>query len=190
MTKNIYERLKTGEPVDMMKDEDYRNIIVPEMDRCRRLCFKINNTEPDLIKIQELTNELFGSRLPASSHIIPPMQIDEAEQITIGENVFINHSLTVMSVGSVTIEDGVMIGPEAALLTANHDFNNLMVLKCKPIVIKKGAWIGARAIILPGVTVGEGAIVASGAVVTKDVEPKAIVGGNPAKLIKYINTEN
>ena len=117
------------------------------------------------------------------------MQIDKAEQVTIGENVFINHGLTVMAAGSITIEDGVMIGPEAALLTANHDFNNLMVLKCKPIVIKKGAWIGARAIILPGVTVGEGAIVASGAVVTKDVEPRSIVGGNPAKVIKYIDKQ-
>lgn len=189
MAKNIYERLKSGEPVDMMNDADYRNIIVPEMDRCRKLCFKINNTEPDLIEIHKLVNELFGGRLPITSHIVPPMQIDKAEQVTIGENVFINHGLTVMAAGSIAIEDGVMIGPEAALLTANHDFNNLMVLKCKPIVIKKGAWIGARAIILPGVTVGEGAIVASGAVVTKDVEPKAIVGGNPAKVIKYIDKQ-
>ena len=187
MTKNIYERLKSGEPVDMAQDPDYINIIVPEMDRCRKLCFKINNTEPDLIKIHSLVNELFGGRLPKTSHIVPPMQIDKAEQMTIGNNVFINHGLTCMSAGSIVIEDSVMIGPEVALLTANHDFTNLMVLKYKPIVIKKKVWIGARAIILPGVIVGEGAVVASGAVVTKDVEAGSIVGGNPAKIIKYVN---
>ena len=189
MTKNIYERLKSGESVNMANDADYRNIIVPEMDRCRRMCFKINQTEPDLMKIHELTNELFGGRLSQTSHIIPPMQIDKAQQMTIGEHVFINHGLTCMAAGSITIEDDVMIGPEAALLTANHDFDNLMVLKCKPIVIKKKAWIGARAIILPGVTVGEVAVVASGAVVTKDVAPRTIVGGNPAKVIKYLDKQ-
>ena len=82
-----------------------------------------------------------------------------------------------------------MIGPEAALLTANHDFDDLLILKCKPILIKKKAWIGARAVILPGVTVGEGAVVASGAIVTKDVPPRTVVGGNPAKVIKYLDKE-
>jgi len=187
MTKNIHERLESGEPVNMATDADYRDIIVPEMDRCRRMCFKINQTEPDFMKIHKFVDELFEGRLPQTSHIIPPMQIDKAQQITIGERVFINHGLTCMAAGSITIEDDVMIGPEAALLTANHDFDNLMVLKCKPIVIKKKAWIGARAIILPGVTVGEGAVVASGAVVTKDVTPRTIVGGNPAKIIRYLD---
>ena len=187
--KDIYERLRNGEPVDMSTDADYRTVVLPEMVRCQGLCQKINQSEPpDLMKLHEhpLVDELFKARLPQTSNIMPPMQIDIGEQMTIGENVFINHGLTCMAAGSITIEDGVMIGPEAALLTVNHDFDDLMVLKCKPIVIKKKAWIGARAIILPGVTVGEGAVVASGAVVTKDVEPKSIVGGNPAKIIKYI----
>lgn len=79
-----------------------------------------------------------------------------------------------------------MIGPEAAIITANHDFNDLLILQFKPVTVKKGAWIGARAVILPGVTVGEGAVVASGAIVTKDVPPRTIVGGNPAKFIKNV----
>ena len=91
-----------------------------------------------------------------------------------------------MASGGVTIEDGVMIGPEAALITANHDFTDLNRLQFKPIVIKRGAWVGARAIILPGITVEEGAVVASGAVVTHDVPPKTIVGGNPARFIKNV----
>ncbi|WP_255415276.1 MULTISPECIES: acyltransferase [Coprobacillaceae] len=78
-----------------------------------------------------------------------------------------------------------MLGPHVSLLTVNHDFNDLQILKCKGIVIKKGAWIGANSTILPGVTIGEGAIVGSGSVVTKDVDAHAIVAGNPTKLIRY-----
>ena len=189
--KDIYERLRSGEPVDMSTDADYRTIVIPEMVRCQGLCRKINQSEPDLTKLHEhpLADELFKGGLPQTSNIMPPMQIDIGEQMSIGENVFINHGLTCMAAGGITIEDGVMIGPEAALLTANHDFDDLLILKCKPILIKKKAWIGARAVILPGVTVGEGAVVASGAIVTKDVPPRTVVGGNPAKVIKYLDKE-
>lgn len=89
-----------------------------------------------------------------------------------------------MSLGRITIEDGVMLGPEVGLFTVNHDPAEIRILQTKEIRICRNAWIGARANIMPGVTIGEGAIVASGAVVTKDVEPFAVVAGMPAKFIK------
>ncbi|WP_418953227.1 acyltransferase [Thomasclavelia ramosa] len=79
-----------------------------------------------------------------------------------------------------------MIGPEVAIATVNHDLDNLYILLGKTVTIKKNAWIGMRAAIMPGVTIGEGAIVAGGAVVTKDVPAYSIVGGNPAKVIKTL----
>ncbi|MBQ3769783.1 MAG: hypothetical protein II866_12450 [Prevotella sp.] len=91
-----------------------------------------------------------------------------------------------MAAGGITIEDGVMIGPNVRIVTDNHDFQNRMVLRCKSVHIGRNAWIGVGAIILPGVTIGENAVVAAGAIVTKDVAPNAIVGGNPAKFIKNI----
>ena len=91
-----------------------------------------------------------------------------------------------MARGSIEIEDDVMIGPEVALLTANHDFADHWVLLCGKIHINKNAWIGARAVILPGVTVGENAVVAAGAVVTKDVAANTVVGGNPARVIRKL----
>ena len=106
--------------------------------------------------------------------------------VKIGKNVIINHSLTCMSRGGIEIEDDVMIGPEVTLLTANHDFADHWVLLCGKIHIKKNAWIGARAVILPGITVGENAVVAAGAVVTKDVEANTVVGGNPARVIRKL----
>ena len=100
--------------------------------------------------------------------------------------MFINWGVNTVSIGGITLEDRVMIAPNVTLLTANHDLKDLQVLYCKPITIKKKAWIGEGAKIMPGVTVGEGAVVAAGSIVTKDVAAHTVAGGNPAKLIKTI----
>jgi acetyltransferase-like isoleucine patch superfamily enzyme len=91
--------------------------------------------------------------------------------------------------GGITIEDDVMIGPRVNLVTENHPLDpaNRKALIAKPILIRRNAWIGAGVTILPGVTIGENAIVAAGAVVSKDVEDNTIVGGVPAKFIRSIS---
>lgn len=92
--------------------------------------------------------------------------------------------------GGITIEDDVQIGPKVSLITENHpiDPSQRKFLDLKPIVIKKNAWIGAGAIILPGVTIGENSVVAAGAVVNNDVPENTIVGGVPAKHLKPVIT--
>lgn len=77
--------------------------------------------------------------------------------------------------------------PDVSLLTANHDFSDHYVLEAAPILIKRNAWIGAKAVILPGITVGENAVVAGGAVVTKNVPANTVVGGNPARILKELD---
>jgi len=157
------------------------------MNRCRKICHKINTSSPDNTEeIQKLENELFQGKLKKSSFFTPPFQVDFGNCMNIGENVFANHGLTVMSLGEITIEDGAMMGPEVALLTVNHEPENIRTIMTKKIHIKKNAWIGARVCILPGVTIGEDAIIGTGSVVTKDIPDKAIAVGNPAKVIKYI----
>lgn len=96
--------------------------------------------------------------------------------------------------GNITIGDGVMIGPYCFIYTRNHKTDDLDIpmfkqglTEKKPVVIENDVWIGARVTILPGVHVGSGSIIAAGSVVTKDVPPYAVVGGNPAKIIKYRN---
>jgi acetyltransferase-like isoleucine patch superfamily enzyme len=88
--------------------------------------------------------------------------------------------------GGIVIEDDVLIGPKVNLITENHplDPTERRALISKPILIKRNAWIGAAATILPGVTVGENAVVAAGAVVSKDVPANTVVGGIPARHIK------
>lgn len=159
---------------------------VEEMTRCGKICHRINATEPDMEQIRPLEDELLGGGLDATSYLMPPLQIDFGCQMKIGKGVFVNHSLTCMAAGGITIDDGAMIGPNVRIVTDNHDFSNRMMLRCKPVHIGRNAWIGVGAIILPGVTIGENAVVAAGAVVTKDVAPDTIVGGNPAKFIKNI----
>ena len=181
---DIFEQLRSGADVDMATPE-YAEAI-QEMGRCSSICFKVNTTEPKPEMVRPLEEQLFDGGLDKTSYLMPPIQIDFGCQMKIGRGVFVNHSLTCMAAGGITIDDGVMIGPNVRIVTDNHDFENRMVLRCKPVHIGRNAWIGVGAIILPGVTIGENAVVAAGAVVTKDVAPNTIVGGNPAKFIKSI----
>ena len=94
--------------------------------------------------------------------------------------------------GTITIGDHVMMGEDVLILTRNHRFDAIDIpmdlqglQEERPVVIGDDVWIGARVTILPGVNVGNGAILAAGCIVTKDVPPKAIVGGNPARVIRY-----
>lgn len=168
-----------------MRDSDYQET-VEEIRRCSQLCWRINQTDPLSDDLRKLVDSLFALPLDSSSNIFPPFQIDMGKNVHIGKRVFINNNLICMSRGGIEIEDDVMIGPGVSLLTANHDFSDHWVLECAPIHIKHNAWVGARAVILPGITVGENSVVAGGAVVTKDVEPNTVVGGNPARVIRRL----
>ncbi len=102
--------------------------------------------------------------------------------------MFVNFGCTFLDQGGITLEDGVFIGPGVKIVTENHPENpeSRHRLLVKPVVVRSNAWIGAGAIILPGVTVGRNAIVAAGAVVIKVVPDDVIVGGVPAKFIRNI----
>ena len=89
--------------------------------------------------------------------------------------------------GGITIGDNVLVGAHAKLISNNHDPYERAVLLVKPVVIKEGAWIGAGATVLPGITVGKYAIVGADSVVTKDIPDYAIAVGAPAKVIKFLD---
>ncbi len=180
----IFEKLRSGAPVDMMSEE-YKPAI-DELMRTNTALYRVNHTEPGTEDNTKAMADLFCGAFPEGLAIITPVQIDFPMQMSFGKNVFINHSFTAMSIGGIDIEDNVQIGPHVTIVTDNHDFRNRYVLECRTVHIRRNAWIGADATIMPGVTIGENAVVAGGAVVTKDVPDGAIVGGNPAKVIKYI----
>ena len=112
------------------------------------------------------------------------------EEFEIGDNSTVGFRSDIY--GPVKIGKDVMIGPEVAIYTHNHKQDEIDIpmikqgyTENKPVYIEDNVWIGRRVLIMPGVCIGTGSIVAAGAVVTKNVEPYSIVGGNPAKIIKY-----
>ena len=146
------------------------------------------NASPDIDQVRERLSEIIGNQIDKTTRIFPPFYTNFGWFITLGKNVFINHGCSFLDMGGITIEDDVLIGPGVNLVTENHplDPSDRQTLLLKPIIIKRNAWIGASATILPGVTVGENAIVAAGAVVSKDVPGNTIAGGVPARVIKHI----
>lgn len=135
----------------------------------------------------EVLKELFGDNIGSDSMVAAPINGSCVGDVKIGNNVYINTNCLLMARGGITIEDGVQIAANVQLLSNNHDPYDLMILTCKPVLIKEYAWIGAGATILPGVCVGKHAIVGAGSVVTKDVPDYAVVAGNPAKIIKVLD---
>ena len=133
-----------------------------------------------------MEEEFFEGNLNKTSFISVPFHVDFPNQMKIGKDVFVNHSLTCMAIGGISIGDGTMIGPHVIIATDNHDLQNKMILVCKGVEIGKNVWIGAGARILPGVHIGDNAVVGAGAVVTKDVKANTVVAGVPAKFIKNI----
>lgn len=150
-----------------------------------QLCFKLNHTMPYTDEYNDLVNQLFGE-FGEGSRLMTPTTVVRGQNVKIGKRVVIMNNSLFMSAGGITIEDDVLVAANTQLISNNHDPGEHMVITCKPVVLKRNCWIGAGATILPGVTVGENAIVGAGAVVTKDVEPNTVVGGIPAKLIKRL----
>ena len=128
---------------------------------------------------------LFGMKHCGHVGVYPSCRVWAPWNIKLGSWVAIDDEVNLYSADKIKIGTKVAISREAFICTASHDITKPnRPLITAPITICDGVWIGARAIILPGVTVGEGAVVAAGAVVTKDVEPWTVVGGNPAKFLK------
>lgn len=183
--KDILERLKSGE---IIRPTDPQYFKINEIiDRTIKLSQSLNNAT-DAKQIRHYLGDIIGACIDESTTIFPPFYTNFGKFISIGKNVFINHACSFLDMGGIMIEDEVLIGPKVNLITENHplDPNDRKALLTKPITIKRRAWIGASATILPGVTIGENAVVAAGAVVSKDVPNNTVVGGIPAKFIKLI----
>lgn len=133
----------------------------------------------------------FGMKYKGRVSFYPSSKVWAPWNLELGSYVAIDDSVNLYSADKIKIGTKVAISREAFICTASHDISKPnRPLVTAPITICDGVWIGARAIVLPGVTIGEGAVVAAGAVVTKDVEPWTVVGGNPAKFIKKRELKN
>ena len=119
-----------------------------------------------------------------------PFRCDYGCNIHVGENFFANFNLTILDEALVEIGDNAFIGPNVSIITACHPLSPEERRDgrewAESVKIGNDVWIGAGAVILPGVTVGDGAVIGAAAVVTKDVAPRTVVAGNPARVIKTV----
>jgi acetyltransferase-like isoleucine patch superfamily enzyme len=156
-----------------------------------RLVQEMNQTYRSDAETRKYLSEIIDEEIDESVEVKLPFHTDYGRHIQLGRDVFININVTFVDLGGIFIEDHVLIGPSARIITVNHlvDPKKRRGLWVEPVVIKENAWIGANATILPGVTVGENAIVAADATVTKDVPANAIIAGTPARIIKMIEED-
>jgi acetyltransferase-like isoleucine patch superfamily enzyme len=184
-SKDIFEQLRAGETIASNNPESYK--LREASFETRKLLVQMNNSS-DAAEIRNLLSQITGSEIDESVAVFTPLYINYGKHTKIGKNVFINFDCVFLDLGGIAIEDNVLIAPKVSLLSEGHPVppNERQSLVPGHIHIRKNAWIGAGATILPGVTVGENAVVAAGAVVSKDVPANTIVGGVPAKIIKTI----
>jgi acetyltransferase-like isoleucine patch superfamily enzyme len=183
--RDIFDRMKAG---DVLRSDDPQFLKVMEVvSRTQQLSVQLN-ASTHIDQVRERLSEIIGSQIDINTRVFPPFYTNFGRFITLGKNVFINHACSFLDMGGIIIEDDVLIGPKVNLITENHPLDpaDRQALLLKPIIIKRNAWIGAAVTILPGVIIGENAVVAAGAVVSKDVPANTLVGGIPAKIIKEL----
>lgn len=153
-----------------------------------RITAEINSKYHTPEVLHGLLAELWGHDFPASVGMFPPFYTDCGKNTWVGERTFINMGCKFQDQGGIFIGNDCLIGHNATLCTINHAFDPDCRgdMTFKPIHIEDKVWLGANVTVLQGVTIGEGTIVAAGAVVTKDVPPRTVVGGIPAKLLRAL----
>ena len=142
--------------------------------------------------IRDTWMELTGAAVDEAFHLIPPLYSDHGLNIRVGRNVFINQACMLNDIGGIEIGDDVMIGPRVSLLTTGHPLDpgrRRRQIVAAPIAIERNVWLGAGATVLQGVTIGADAVVAAGAVVTRDVPPRTLVAGVPAQVLREIGAD-
>lgn len=183
-SRTEYQKLVDGDWFRYRANDD-----LPDRTRATNAaCHEINATyRTDPERAVEMFRDLAGGA-GEGLDFRPPIYLDYGERLVMGDGVFLNTDFMVLGGGLVTIGNNVLIGPGARIYTPNHaeDVNLRRAgwERSLPVTIEDDVWMGGSVTICPGVTVGHGSIVGAGSVVTKDVPPEVLVGGNPARVIR------
>lgn len=158
-------------------------------ERARRITSELNNSYHTLEEVRSLLSRLFGGEVDSSLRVFPPFYTDFGRNIHLGKDVFINACCHFQDHGGITIGDGCQIGHGVVFATLDHGLapEDRKSMYPAPITLGRNVWVGSNATILKGVAIGDNAVVAAGAVVTKDVPANTVVGGVPAKPVKRID---
>ena len=177
--------VKTGRALNTAEIHQFMNDMSNE---ARRITFELNNAYHTPEEVRNLLSRLFGKTVDESFRVFPPFYTDFGKNVTVGKNVFINACCHFQDHGGVSLGDGCQIGHNVVFATLNHGLapEDRQTTYPAPITLGKNVWVGSNSTILQGVTIGDNAVIAAGAVVTKDVPENTIVGGVPARIIRKI----
>lgn len=171
-------------------DANYDAEIIRTRTRCADLCYAFNQCKPSDTKRQkELLEQILGS-IKGNPVITAPFYCDYGCNISIGENFYTNHNVTILDGAKVTFGDNVFIAPNCVFSTAGHAIDseqrNQGLEIAWPITVGDNVWIGTNVSVLPGVTIGSNTIIGAGSVVNKDIPDGVIAAGNPCRVIREI----
>ncbi len=181
----IIEQMKSGEKY--LSNDPY---LVNLRLQVRDILHEYNNLMPsDVARHEEIIRNLFGTAGPFFD-VTTPFHCDYGFNIHVGHHFFSNFNLTILDEAPVTIGNNVFIGPNVGIYTACHPLDpeerNQCVEWSSPVTIGDNVWIGGGVTICPGATIGEGAVIGAGSVVVKDIPPRTVAVGNPARPVKPI----
>ncbi len=178
----------------LMRSGAWLHAIVPdiaaELLRAEELCFRLNALPPSQREEREaIVRQLFG-HAGHSPTLHSPFHCDFGTQISVGDCFVGNFNLTILDEAPVIIGDHVFIGPDVGIYTVTHallpDQRNAGIMRSRPVKIGNDVWIGGHATILPGVTIGDGAVIGAASVVTHDIPPGVLAAGNPCRILRPI----
>ncbi len=186
---NLAEFLAVAAARRPLDTEEIARFMDEMSDAARRITFELNGAYHTPDEVRALLSRLFGYEVDPSVRVFPPFYTDFGRNIAVGRHVFINACCHFQDHGGVTLGDGCQIGHDVVFATLDHGLapDERHTTRPAPIVLGRNVWVGSHATILRGVAIGDNAVVAAGAVVTKDVEANTIVGGVPARKIRRID---
>ncbi len=183
---DVLTKALAGQPIQY--DDPGFQAVDAVVARNSQLLMQLNTGYRDRAAVNALLEKLIQRPVAPMTTLLPPLQTDFGGHIFLGRGVFINRNCMLVDLGGIYIGDRVLIGPNVTILTVNHEENpaTRRNLRCQAVHVEAGAWLGANVTVLPGVTIGENAIVGAGSLVTKDVPADTVVIGSPAKVLRKI----
>lgn len=153
-----------------------------------RITGELNSGYHEPARVRELLSALTGTAVDESVTLFPPFTSDFGKNIHLGKRIFVNAGCRFQDQGGITIGDDCLIGHSAVIATLQHDIapSRRGDLVPSPVVLGRNVWLGANVTVLPGVTIGDDAVVGAGSVVTKDVPARTVVVGSPARVVRTV----
>ncbi len=185
-----WEKAQTG----YLYDANYDSDLIERRAKCADLCYEFNLCKPsDIDKQLMILHQLLG-KIKGNIVITAPFYCDYGINISVGENFYTNHNVTILDGAKVSFGDNVFIAPDCVFSTAGHPLDteqrNQGLEIALPITVGNNVWIGTHVSVLPGVTIGNDVVIGAGSVVNRDIPDGVVVAGNPCRVIRKITEED